>query len=164
MKAAKPATKTFSDTETSLFTSYEAKFLDFLEKQPESALFSRISAAKAQKKHSNFAARGISRTKTLIFSILTGKSAKVERNQQKSAKSAMFRAHSAIKHEFHKLFQYRYYSFSLRRIKKRAFFNLLATIKQFNQLYNEICAAFDRENMSIYREKLVFISFLSFIE
>lgn len=157
MKTAKLPTKTFSDSEISLFETYEAKFLDFLEAETrEKSANSCVFPAERLKRQSNFAERGNVRLKSLIFAILTGKSAKIAQKNAKNGKFPMFRAHSATKHEFHKLFQYRYYSFSLKRIKKRAFFNLLATLQQFNGLYQEISAAFGKENMGIYQEKLVF--------
>lgn len=151
MKKTKMKIKPFSDLDFCLFRTYEANFFFFLYDYQSPIKFLGHEAnilKKRVKRQENIVEKGLYDLKTLIFRSLIKKN-----NDPKKKK--LFRTNSATKFDFPKLYQYRLYTSFLKRMKKKAFLNILEIIKEFNYIYNHVWKELERGDLEIYKEKMV---------
>lgn len=149
--------KAFTELDCRLFAPYESSFLYFLllnhHKPKTGTLLPDPLIFKTKLlKQANFAEKDPKLYKNMIYTSLTKDNA----NQPNPARSRM-RAYSASKYDFARIFQYRYYTRLLKRMKKSLFFNVLVFLEDFNIVFNKVRQDIMKtQDSDIFQEKLVF--------
>jgi hypothetical protein len=101
-------------------------------------------------KQANFAEKDQRNIKKLINNNLIREKGEINEKKLK------LRAYSALKYDFSRIFQYKYYTRLLKKMKKGLFFNLLSILEEFNMVFNKISQEFKKNpDSNIFEEKLV---------
>lgn len=149
--------KAFTELDCRLFAPYESSFLHFLltnscKSKTGTILPDPLIFKTKLLKQANFAEKDPKLYKNMIYTSLTK-----DNSDQPNPERSRMRAYSSSKYDFARIFQYRYYTRLLKRMKKNLFFNVLVFLEHFNSVFNKVRREITKtQDSDIFQEKLVF--------